>query len=207
LARVNQITHQKGVGLIEILVSLLIVSVGLLGVASLQFIGSFNNTQSVSRTQAELVARQLSEQFRSAAIPATSGDGWQLDDAYLDSDNYNFATLSCNSESTPYVCYCLSLPEDIPDCRGSSCSVDEMASYSGWTASCNAVQINPNTELSVTCTDLVAGDSVDCSGGSIIHIMVSWPINTKNTTTVILDSRCSMLGDTDSACVIKDVTL
>lgn len=35
---------QKGVGLIEILVTLLIMTVGLLGVAALQFTGSFANT-------------------------------------------------------------------------------------------------------------------------------------------------------------------
>ena len=69
-----------GVGMIEILVSLFVLTIGLLGVASLQFTGTFNNVQAASRSQAELVARYVSEQMVSAAQPAESDDGWEIDD-------------------------------------------------------------------------------------------------------------------------------
>ena len=50
---------QHGVGLIEILITLFILAVGLLGVAALQFTGSFANKDAISRTQAEMVAAQV----------------------------------------------------------------------------------------------------------------------------------------------------
>ncbi|MFC3203836.1 type IV pilin protein [Alteromonas oceani] len=61
---------ETGVGMVEILVSLFVLTIGLLGVASLQFTGTFNNVLAASRSQAELVARYVSEQLVSAAQPA-----------------------------------------------------------------------------------------------------------------------------------------
>ena len=43
--------YQQGVGMIEVLVTLFIVSVGLLGVAYLQIVGSFTNSEALSRSQ------------------------------------------------------------------------------------------------------------------------------------------------------------
>lgn len=64
-------TQSKGLGMIEVLVTLFILSVGLLGVASLQFIGSFANADALSRTQSVLVAQQMSERLRASALTST----------------------------------------------------------------------------------------------------------------------------------------
>ena len=72
---------QGGAGLIEILVTLFILAVGLLGVAALQFTGSFANRDAISRTQAEFVAAQVVERLRIAARPATVGDGMVVNNA------------------------------------------------------------------------------------------------------------------------------
>ena len=71
----SHIRAQRGAGLIEILITLFILAVGLLGVAALQFTGSFANKDAISRTQAEMVAAQVAERLRAAARPATVGDG------------------------------------------------------------------------------------------------------------------------------------
>ena len=47
--------RQSGVGFIEVLITLFVLAIGLLGVASLQFVGSFANRDAISRTQSELV--------------------------------------------------------------------------------------------------------------------------------------------------------
>ena len=96
-------TTQAGVGMMEILVSLFVLSVGLLGVASLQFTGTFNNVQSVSRSQGELVARYVAEQLVAVAEPSTTDDGWEIDDAFLNSNIYNFQNIYFVSKYAYYL--------------------------------------------------------------------------------------------------------
>ncbi|GGF75374.1 type IV pilus modification PilV family protein [Alteromonas lipolytica] len=127
----HNVFRQSGVGMVEILVSLFILTVGLLGVASLQFTGTFNNVQAASRSHAELVARQLTEQLVSGVRPAQAANGWEVDDAFLNQNNFNFSTLSCQG-SNLYQCYCLTLPGAIPNCNDNDCSAAEMAQFSGW---------------------------------------------------------------------------
>ncbi len=202
-----QLSPQTGIGLLEILVTLFILSVGLLGVASLQFVGSFANKDAISRTQSELVAEQVAERLRAAARPADIGDGMVASNQYFTSDNYNFSGLSCTGSSNPYKCYCLSLPATVPDCEGNVCSEDNMAAYDGWALSCAAVQTNPNTIISVTCTDNKTGDADACSAGSRIHIMLRWPVSTSANRQYTLNESCNPDTGDSYACVFKDITL
>lgn len=73
MSSVNQAGHrplrlpgarQKGFGLIEVLVALLILAVGLLGMASLQTASLQQTTGSQSRTQAILLAEDIVERIR-----------------------------------------------------------------------------------------------------------------------------------------------
>lgn len=198
--------NQQGVGLIEILITLFILAIGLLGVASLQFVGSFANKDAISRTQSEFVAEQISERLRSAARPAAVGDGMVVENAYFDAANYNFSGLSC-AGSDPYDCFCLSRPASVPDCEASQCSEPQMARYDGWALSCAAVQTNPATQIVLSCTDSVAGDGDTCSAGSRIHIDLRWPVNTRANQTSALPARCNPAAGDTNACVFKDITL
>lgn len=196
---------QRGVGLIEILVTLFILAIGLLGVASLQFVGSFANKDAISRTQSELVANQVAERLRAAASPPLTGDGMVVHNQYFASANYNFTGLSCSGD--PYDCHCLSRPAGIPDCEGNQCSALEVAQYDGWALSCAAVQTNPTIQLSVTCTDLIAGDANSCSAGSMVHILVSWPVHTAGNQQYSLHSRCNPNTGDKNSCIFKDILL
>ena len=51
--------EQHGLGMVEVMVTLFILSIGLLGVAYLQFVGSYTNSEALSRSQSVLVAQQL----------------------------------------------------------------------------------------------------------------------------------------------------
>lgn len=199
--------RQSGIGLVEILVSLFVLSVGLLGVASLQFTGTFNNVQASSRSQAELVARYVSEQLVSLAEPATADDGWEVDDAFFNAEYFNFTLLNCTGSSNLYQCHCLSLPASIPNCRDNECSSTEIAEFSGWEASCQAVRSNPGMRISVACDDRVTGDAKSCSSGSLISIAVSWPQKNNQQATINTDNRCAYDSDDNRACVVKEMTL
>ena len=157
---------QRGAGLVEILVTLFILAVGLLGVAALQFTGSFANRDAISRTQSEFVAAEVAERLRIAARPATAGDGMVVNNRYFNVENYNFSGLTCSSGENAYRCFCLSRPAAIPNCETAACNEENMAKYDGWALSCAAVQTNPHTQLFVACTDNDNTDIYNCSAGS-----------------------------------------
>ena len=56
--------RQGGVGLIEVLISLLILSIGLLGMAALQARGLTMTTEALQRTQATILANDIIERAR-----------------------------------------------------------------------------------------------------------------------------------------------
>ena len=203
----SRIRAQHGVGLIEILITLFILAVGLLGVAALQFTGSFANKDAISRTQAEMVAAQVAERLRAAARPASVGDGMVVNNAYFSTDTYNFATLSCPGSSHPYHCYCLSRPAGVPDCEGQACSETQIAQYDGWALSCSAVQTNPQTKVSVSCNDNNPADIYRCSAGSRVEVLLTWPVASSGNRTYTLNTRCNESEGDSNACVFKDITL
>ncbi|GGD66378.1 type IV pilus modification PilV family protein [Lacimicrobium alkaliphilum] len=194
--------------MIEVLVTLFILSIGLLGVASLQFIGSFSNADALNRSQAVILNQQLAERLRASAVLSDNGDGLVVDDGYFDPDIYNFANLSGCGGGNPYQCYCLALPADIPDCTVGQCSTAEFAEFDAYQASCAIASANPMANLSLTCTDNNALDGDACSAGSRHRILLSWPVeNWKN-----IDRELNQVCNPDAGaepqdCVVLDVTL
>ncbi|MGI9281387.1 MAG: type IV pilus modification protein PilV [Endozoicomonas sp.] len=76
----NKFTSKKvqGFTLIEILVAVLVLAIGLLGMASLQLLGSQSSQGAASRTQAALLAYDLAERMRNnreAALDGSYGNG------------------------------------------------------------------------------------------------------------------------------------
>jgi type IV pilus assembly protein PilV len=199
--------QHRGIGMIEVLVTLFILSVGLLGVASLQFIGSFSNADALSRTQAVLVAQQMSERLRASAVSSTVGDGMIVNDDYFNANLYNFANLSCVSSLPPYECFCQNHPATVPNCTANSCTAEEFAAFDAYEMSCAAVNANPNVTLELTCNDNNVADTDACSVGSRHRIILAWPVESWQGNTRILNPDCiaGRVGDHD--CVIIEVTL
>lgn len=68
-------TQQSGLGMIEILVALLILSVGLLGLAAMQVTATKMTTQSQQKTQAILLAQDMIERVRANHANASAYSG------------------------------------------------------------------------------------------------------------------------------------
>jgi type IV pilus assembly protein PilV len=200
-------TQSKGLGMIEVLVTLFILSVGLLGVASLQFIGSFANADALSRTQSVLVAQQMSERLRASALTSTVGDGMVVHNNYFDSDLYNFETLSCVSGTQPYDCFCQQHPAAVPNCQDNSCSAAQFAAFDAYEMSCAAVNTNPNITLELSCADNNLGDIDVCSVGSRHRIILAWPVESWQGNTRALNPECNANRVGEHDCVIVEVTL
>ncbi|WP_062268576.1 type IV pilus modification protein PilV [Endozoicomonas arenosclerae] len=66
--------RMQGFTLIEILVAVLVLAIGLLGMASLQLLGSQSSQGAASRTQAALLAYDLAERMRNNRNAALNGD-------------------------------------------------------------------------------------------------------------------------------------
>lgn len=65
---------QKGFSLVENLVALLVMSIGLLGIASLQLTGVSKSRSSFERSQATMLASEIVERMRANLPAAENGD-------------------------------------------------------------------------------------------------------------------------------------
>lgn len=84
---------QKGFTLIEILVTLFILAIGLLGLAGLLFEGMRNNQGAYLRTQASILAYDMADRMRANSDEATNYQGFSTDGA-------STALPACASAST-----------------------------------------------------------------------------------------------------------
>ncbi len=196
----------SGFSMIEVLVTLGVLSVGLLGIASLQFISALSNSEALARSHAVMVAQQHAEKLRLSALMMAITDNERVNDAYTDNDNYNFAGFKCDSGALPYDCYCLKQPDDLPDCHAVKCSQSALARYDAYQSSCALVKDNPSGRLAVSCEDSVPGDDFACSGGSRYQIQVSWPATSWQAANRG-DSHCDTQDSTALNCVNAEVTL
>lgn len=90
---------QNGFTLIEILVTLFILAVGLLGLAGLTFEGMRNNQGAYLRTQASILAYDMADRMRANRVPAETGGYGGFSSANVTST----ALPSCASEATGCV--------------------------------------------------------------------------------------------------------
>ncbi|MGB1950270.1 MAG: type IV pilus modification protein PilV [Marinobacter sp.] len=100
-----KMANQKGYGLIEVLVSVLVLAIGLLGLAGLQTQSLRFNNEAYFRTQATLLAMDMADRLRSNFETARTSPG-----------SYTFA----KTEATP---------TSVTDCSASACTLAQLAQY------------------------------------------------------------------------------
>lgn len=74
MSKQNRLVRSRGFTLVEILVALVVLSIGLLGVAALQLTSLRNNHSSAMRTQATFLAYDIIDRMRANRDPALAGD-------------------------------------------------------------------------------------------------------------------------------------
>lgn len=67
------LAHQRGAGLIEVLVAVLVLAIGLLGIAAMQATALRNNQSSLERTQATIQTYSILDAMRANAEAARAG--------------------------------------------------------------------------------------------------------------------------------------
>ena len=98
------INKQRGVGLLEVLIAVLVLAVGLLGFAAMQTQALRANFETMQRAKASMYANDMFDRMRSNISKATSSDAY-LRDFYGD------------------------LPAVKKDCQTTSCDTDELAAW------------------------------------------------------------------------------
>jgi type IV pilus assembly protein PilV len=136
--------RDNGFTLIEVMVAVVIFSIGLLGVAGLQTSGLKTTHQSYQRTVAITAARDMADRMRANITGVRS-------------NAYNFSTA----------------PSD-PGCVSAACTAANIANHdaSQWYASLTASLPSPSAS-SVSCTDINAGTPALDQGSACI-ITVRW---------------------------------
>jgi type IV pilus assembly protein PilV len=138
------VKRSQGVSLIEVLVSLLILSLGLLGVAGLQTTSLRSNQTAYFRSQATAAAADIIDRMR--ANPQGVGNG-KYDT--IDSDD---------------------LPSD-PSCIDSGCDADELADYDIIDWATNTLASLPTGAGTVRVDNMgTAGDDSD----DVFVVSISW---------------------------------
>ena len=148
---------QKGLSLMESMIAMVVLSVGLLGIAGMQLSALKASNSANYRAIASIKASELADRMRANLGGVYAGD-------YL-------TNTAWDCTAPPTSCVGVS--------AGSSCTIAQMAAFDLYQASCvnGITDLLPNGSLSITCTDTDTGDSDPCSVGSESIITIRWQSN------------------------------
>ncbi len=144
----NRQENIHGVALIEVLISLLIFSLGVLGLVGLQGEAIRITHDSSQRSHATWLAHEATERMK-------------VNPEAVESGIYQSQSTTASAD---IVTYCSSSPAS---CIGSSCSPTNMALYDVHDLMCESTGLI-NQQLSIACS------ASPCTTGSILEITVSW---------------------------------
>ena len=152
---------QNGLSLIEILVTVVVLSIGLLGIAATQTLGMGYNNDSYLRSQATMLVNEITERM-------------SLNLVAVDNNDFNINTFNMTT--------CGTAPAAI--CEGTTvCTPQQLATYDIYRIACGydaggndgVTNIFPNGTLNLICIDSDAGADTDpCTDGSNHQITISW---------------------------------
>ncbi len=137
----------RGMSMVEILVTLLVSAVGLLGVASLQMNAVKNARESQIRSLATVLAHDMAERMRSNLV------GLSVPNQYYDNLQGGAAAR---------------------DCRGNPCTPLELAQYDYWEWTQQLQQLLP-AGTGVVCIDSTPDDGEDGDGQCDVNLATPAP--------------------------------
>lgn len=172
----------KGISLIEVLVTALILGVGLLGVAALQVTSINSSQEGYFRSQATEIGENLASKLRAAKL------------ATYDDNNTQIGTVINAYVGAPYAC-----PAPVTSCVTQSCSPNELAQFDRWEVCNEAATELPDGEVYVANV-----------AGTHVRIAVAWTPTAARADTGqiggIVNAQCASLNiPAGRDCVILEV--
>ena len=167
-------THQRqsGFTLVEVLITIVVVSIGLLGVAGLQISGLRANMGSEARSKATILANDIVERMRANPLGVAANQ-------YA---NINSASFNC---ATPPAPFCSNNGGNVSVVTGNvGCTPANMAAFDAWVWTCGmpvatglptgVVQRGGITNQLLNGTASVTCNDATCVPGSAHTITVNW---------------------------------
>ncbi|MGD8568756.1 MAG: type IV pilus modification protein PilV [Gammaproteobacteria bacterium] len=164
-------TVHSGFTLIEVLIAVVILSIGLLGMAGIQVQGLRGTTSSTMRSQATILANDIAERIR-VNTPGIdiAGD----DTANIQYSQVNTAAITCVNNRPAAMCSAVAGNANPVN----QCNSRQMATADIYTFACglgdNAGVNNllPGGSATISCTP--AGGAASCVPGSTLTVKVNW---------------------------------
>lgn len=156
--------RQGGFSMIEVLVTLLVFTIGLLGLAALQLNALQGTSDSAQRSQATAVLQDLAERMR--ANPQASAA------------NYT-ANVNCNALPAA-MCADHSNPTTGAKVNAASCTAAQMAAFDRWEAQCSyAALANNAADARFSSRDFLAASAntpviAIASNGGVLSLTATW---------------------------------
>ena len=160
--------RQRGVGLVEVLVTFLVLSIGLLGLASMQRATVKENFDTAQRSQSMWLVQELIERMRANPDGLASG--------------YTVAAGVVNGDCSAPAKFCSNHHYDGASkvAAATDCSADEMAASDVWEVYCgyqnadvtsNSVDSLQLTGVAISCLPVTAGV---CDDDANFTVAMSW---------------------------------
>ena len=147
--------NSAGFSLMEVLVSLVVLSIGLLGAAMLQGKALNSNTQSFLREKAVVLAHDMEDRMRANRIATVAGN-------YNSADTTNYEQAANNSCT------------EVAGTSAANCSAQQLAAHDTFEWGIALAQALPSGTGTV-CADNNPSDANACDGaGTVYSITVTW---------------------------------
>ena len=159
----------RGFTLIEALIALVVLSLGLLGIAGLQIYGVRDTQNSYYRSQAAIVMNDMAERIY-ANVPAVQQGRY---------GGFDTRNVVC-STSPANICM-----RETSGTASAACTSDQMAVYDKFSVTCGLPQnsggrnggvadLLPGGRVQIDCLDSAGGVLTPCTQGTRMRISVSW---------------------------------
>jgi len=163
--------NTAGFTLIEVLIAIIILSIGLLGMAGIQLQGLRGTTSSNLRSQATILANDIAERVRvnTAGIDLNTGENLQY-------STVNTANITCVTSRPETICS--SEPGIANNVLINECSSQEMAAFDIYEFACGlgdnegVNNLLPQGSATISCIN--ANGAASCVPGSQLTIDIQW---------------------------------
>lgn len=157
---------QQGVGMIEVLITFLLISIGVLGVSTMQRFTLKENMDTAQRSQAVWLFQDITERIRANNSPEAIQQYKSKVPSYIETPS--------DCDNTPTSCGLVSTTSNSTTTTSNKyCSNTELATYDAWNMACNA----KNVILKSFSIDCYSSDNIkdaNCASVDTLQLSLTW---------------------------------